>query len=214
METTNNVPKAKQWFWIGIGLLVAWLYFWHLAPDTFLGIDTGWIGSLLMPFGVWSTLYGLAHTRTNPESLVSFGEKQTIISLVITVTIALYFFVTLASMGWNINIHSRETGRMVTNIVLMLVGTSIITTIMRERERGMVVEDERDNAIQQRAASMSHGLLIACLLLVIVFVGFNPPARIAWATPVVIAHSLLGILMTTEIVRYGYQWWLYRRERA
>ena len=98
-------------------------------------------------------------------------------------------------------------------ISLVLIGWLVVAGIQRRREPG-VLEDERDHAIRSSACSAAHSVLVLALIAVILLLGFLPHAQAAEATPLLIAHGLIGTLILSSLVEHATSLVLYRRDRA
>jgi hypothetical protein len=212
-SATTGSQRGTVWLWAGgaSGFLAAYLLLF--APNELLGIDTGLVGSALLLLAGWSALYGLSASRANPESLITFGEKQAWIALITTTAVGAYLLYKLAGLGWEIDLRSRALEKIATNSLAMLVGAAVLARLLRQREAGATLEDERDRAIRQRAASDSHGVLLTLLIGLIVTLGLTPVERLPFSSPIAIAHALIGVLLLSELVRHAAEVWRYRQAR-
>jgi hypothetical protein len=212
-SATTSSQRGTIWLWAGAasGLLAAYLLLF--APNQLLGIDTGLVGSALLLLAGWSAAYGLSASRANPESLITLGEKQAWIALITTAAVGAYLLYKLAGLGWTVDLHSRALRKIATNSVAMLVGAAILARLLRQREAGATLEDERDRAIRQRAASDSHGVLLTLLIGLVVTLGLTPVDRLPFSSPIAIAHALIGVLLLSELARHAAEVWRYRQER-
>lgn len=209
-----NVRQPQRWALIAglSGLAAAYLLLF--APNDLLGIETGLAGSALLLLAGWSAIYGLSTTRSDPESLITLGEKQAWIALLTTAVVGAYLFVKLNALGWDIDPQSRALRKIATNSVAMLIGANILAQLLRQRESGSTLEDERDRAIRRHAASISHGVLVIALIALVVTLGLTPAERLPFSSPVAIAHALIGTLLISELVRHAAEAWRYRQERV
>jgi hypothetical protein len=212
-SATTSSQRGTIWLWAGAasGLLAAYLLLF--APNQLLGIDTGLVGSALLLLAGWSAAYGLSASRANPDSLITLGEKQAWIALITTAAVGAYLLYKLAGLGWTVDLHSRALRKIATNSVAMLVGAAILARLLRQREAGATLEDERDRAIRQRAASDSHGVLLTLLIGLVVTLGLTPVDRLPFSSPIAIAHALIGVLLLSELARHAAEVWRYRQER-
>ena len=85
--------------------------------------------------------------------------------------------------------------------------------MLRRREVGKNVEDERDAAIRQRAADVGYQTLTVLLVIFAVTVGYSLATWYPFSR-LTISHSVIGILMLSEVTRYAAEVWLYRRDRT
>lgn len=213
MERSSDI-QGTGWLWGGVILTGLAGYLLLFAPNSLLGFETGLPGSLLMVLGLGAALYGAHQRPTDPESRVSFGEKAALVEFLSTLLIALYLLVKFQAIGWEADWQDPALQKIVVNILLMVVGSALLVHFLREREIDETVEDERDEMIRQRAAQDGYTALVTLLLVAIVTIGFSPPGRLPLPfTPLAVAHALIGVLLLSEVVRHGREYWLYRQAR-
>ncbi|HYF62757.1 MAG TPA: hypothetical protein VD886_08070 [Herpetosiphonaceae bacterium] len=188
-------------------------YLLLFAPNELLGLETGLVGSALLLLAGWSAIHGLSTTRSDPESLITLGEKQAWVALITTAVVGAYLFAKLSALGWDAGPDNRGLRKVVANSVAMLIGANILAGLLRRRESGSTLEDERDRAIRRGAASVAHAALVIAVIALAVTLGFTPVERLPFSSPVAIAHALIGALMISELVRHAAEAWRYRRER-
>jgi uncharacterized membrane protein len=180
------------------------------APGSVLGIELGWIGGTLLPVGIVGALYTWSRL---PGEKLSFGEKRSMISLVVTVLIAAYLLNRLQAIGWSADAGNTSYRNIVSSAVVMLIAAAVLLDIFRRRERSAVLEDERDATILKEAASVSHTALIVMIGAVIVAVGFGVPTPFEGISASVIANLLIGVLILGELLRHAVELWLFRKSR-
>jgi len=195
-----------------IGAVSLWLS--YLAPETMLGIEADKVGFSLFWIAVPLGLVGLGLLpRSDIPSAMTIGEKRALISLVVTLFAGAYLFMALCSTGWNADPRDRRLTKVVIQIVTLLVTSSILQSILRRREVGKNVEDERDTAIRQCASNVGYQTLAILLLIFAVTVGYS---LATWypLSPLAISHTIIGILMLSEAARYAAEILFYRRDRT
>ena len=196
----------------GIGAVVLWLS--YLPPETVLGFEADKVGFSLFWIAVALGLVGLGLLPpSDVPSVMTIGEKQALISLAVTLFAGAWLFFALQSIGWDADPRDRRLTRVVFQIVILLVTSRILLGILRRREAGKNLEDERDTAIRQRAANVGYQTLAILLVIFAVTVGYS---LATWypLSPLAISHTVIGILILSEAVRYAAEAGYYRRDRT
>jgi uncharacterized membrane protein YgdD (TMEM256/DUF423 family) len=186
----------------------------YLAPETVLGIEADkaafslfWIAAALGLTGL-----GLLPASVAPSAM-TLGEKRALVSLAVTVFAGTWLFLALQSIGWDADPRDRRLARVVVQIVVLVIISRVLLGILRRRELGQTVEDERDAALRQRAASVGYHTLALLLVIFAVTIGYS---LAPWypLSPLAISHTAIGILLFSEAARYTAEAWLYRRDRT
>lgn len=209
----RSLINTRSWLAAGIAGMVIGGWLTLFAANRIAGIETGLLGSLLLSASSWLTLIQLLRPARS-SGLAGFGEKQSWIGLGVTLLSAAYVITKLAAQGWSNDIHAPGMQRIPLGVIGLLIGAAVLERLLRHREPDAIVEDERDHLIRQRAARISHGALIGLIITASVTLGLSPVERLAFATPVMIAYGLIGLLALGELMRYASQIWLYRHERV
>lgn len=198
-------------FWLVAPLSMA-LWLLLVTPTHWMGIETSAIGTGLLLLTVWAGLWWSTRLQANPDSSVSPGEVRAWVALVFTVVIAA---VLVSNAGRILDAEGiadlRGIGR---TFAMLIIGWLIFSSVLRQRFRGAVQEDERDKDVERRAQGSAH--TATCLLLVglAVTLGLTPAGRLEWARPIVIAHLLILLLVVSSLVACVVSVWLYRRDRV
>lgn len=185
-------------------VVAASLSFWLLlaGPDRVFGIDLGGFGIALAAWTAWYAIHLLSTApRGEWDERVAPGEGRAWIGLMFTLLTAGYLLAKhefIASVG-----DYRELGHIGVNVVLLLVVWAVIAQVLRWRWKERVQEDERDRQIERSAADWGHGALIFCVIGVAAMLALSPQSRLAWATPIVIAHVLVFALLWGSIVEHA-----------
>jgi len=213
-----KLPSIRVLFLDGLALLL--LYMSFLAPDLPKEAQLGVLGNLILFAAIWFALYLWVRVRKVADDPRSLGEQLTGISLFFTVVVGAFYFWKLHQLGWQTSLadhHTRAIGR---NVVMMLIGFQIVRYIIARQHAaflgtgGEALEDERDSEIGARAGAHSHMFLVLALIALIVQLGFGGAAIADYATPVNIAHWLIGVLVMASAVEYGSAMWQYHRAGA
>ncbi len=213
-----KLPSIRILFLDGLALLLMYLLFF--APDWPRDTILGVLGNAIMLVSVWASLYVWMKVRKVANDTRSLGEQLTAISLFFTVAIGGFFFWKLHLLGWQTSLddfHTRAVGR---NVVIMLIGFQIVRHIITRQHAallgsgGEAMEDERDRQIGARADAHSHMLLVILIIVLIVQLAVGGDAIVRQATPLNVAHWLIGILILSSIAEYGSAMWQYHRANA
>ncbi|MGD9584928.1 MAG: hypothetical protein AB7V26_14830 [Lysobacterales bacterium] len=201
----------------GLAVLVALagIALWLLlaGPDRLLGLDSGNLGVALAATVAWGSIYGVSVApRGALEESVSPGEWDAWIGLGFTVLVAVFLLAKADVIAAAAD--RRDLGAIGRSIVMLLIAWGILSWTLASRWRQQVTEDERDREITVRAAGWGRGALVFGVIGLIVLFGFSPADRLSWATPLVVAHLLILVLVAGSIVEYaviGASYWRDRR---
>ena len=191
-----------KWGLAGV-LVVAGLAFWLLLAGTrdILGVDLGGLGFGLLVLVAWASVHAIsAAPRGELDDAVSPGEWRAWIGFGFSLAVMVYLLLksdVIAAAG-----DPRDLGRIGRNIVLLLISWAVVSHVLSWRWKGKVLEDERDRDIAVRAAGWGRGALVFCVIGIAVTLGLTPAARLAWATPIVVAHLLVFALVWHGLVEY------------
>jgi uncharacterized membrane protein len=206
------MSQRKGWFLVGAMAAVS-LGLMYFAPDSPGRVGLGSLGSAGLLLSVWYGLYLWSLRSALTPSTAAPGERQARIALCAMGLIAAYFGWTLYRVGSALDLHEQQARAMGHGTSLIVIGWLVVASIQRWRESG-VIEDERDRAIRASACGASHTVLVLALIGVILLLGFLPQALVAVATPLLIAHGLIGALILSGLVEHVTSLMMYRRDRA
>jgi uncharacterized membrane protein len=210
MEVTMRWPK---WGLAGV-VALAGVAFWMLlaGPDQTLGIDLGGFGFGLMVLVAWLAVHGIsAAPRGELDDAVSPGEWRAWIGLGFTLVALAYLLAKADLIVGATNLRDlRGIGR---NLVLLLVSWAVVSQVLQWRWKGKVLEDERDREIEVRAAVWARFALVFVVIGIAVTLALSPPATLAWATHIAIAHLLVFALVWHGLVEYAVTAISYWRDR-
>ena len=205
--------RWPKWGLAGLAGL-AGVSFWMLlaGPGQLFGLDLGNAGVALLMLVAWTALYGIsAAPRGELDETVSPGEWRAWVGLGFTALVAAYLLLKAELIAGAVDL--RDLGGMGRNIVLLLVAWGVISQVLSGRWKGQVLEDERDRDIERRAAGWARAALVVVTLCFVVLFGFTPVDRLAWATPIAIAHLLLFGLVLHSLVEQAVTAGAYWRDR-
>jgi hypothetical protein len=211
MELTMRWPT---WGLAGLVALALGSFWLLLAgPDEMLGLDLGGFGIGLAALVSWSAIHGIsAAPRGELDRVVSPGEWKAWIGFGFTLLVAAYLFSRRDVIAGAGDLH--DLGRIGRNIVLLVIAWSVVSRVLAWRWQGDVLADERDQVIDTRAAAWGRGATTVGVIGVAVTLGLTPAARLAWATPIVVAHLLVFVLVCGCLVESAVAGASYWRERA
>lgn len=213
LRTTRAGSGPVLWI-LAIVLSASGTALMWLVPAGTLGFDAGQLGGTLLPLGVLTGLLALATARSDASGAASFGEKLALVGLAVSLVSAVYLFVWFQRLGWDVDYNNRQIRSVITNVVTLVIIAAVIVSSLRRRERARTLEDERDGALRNRAASVAHGVLLILLAIFVVSVGFEPFRWLPLTTPTSVANGIIFVILLAEVVRHGAETWLYRRDRA
>lgn len=202
------------------GLALVAMYMLFSPPDLPKDMHLGLFGNAIILIAVWVALYFWMRVRKIADDNRSLGEQLAGISLFFTAAVGAFFFWKLSLLGWQTSLddhHTRAIGR---NVVMMLIGFMIVREIISRQHAallgsgGEAMEDERDTAIAARASAHSLYALYILIITVIVQLAFGGHVDASYATPINIAHWLIGVLILANVVEYGSATWQYHRAAA
>lgn len=197
-------------FWLIAPLSLAlWLIL--VTPTHWLGLETGAMGTALLLVTTWAGLWWSSRFPTDPDSAISPGEVRAWVALVFTAVIVAF----LASSSERIlraeSIADLQgVGR---TFAMLIIGWLIFSSILRQRMRGGVQEDERDRDVERRAEDRAHAATCILIIGLAVTLGLSPADRLEWARPIVMAHLLIFLLVLSNLVSCIVMVWHYRRDR-
>jgi hypothetical protein len=206
--------RWPKWGLAGV-VLLAMVAFWVLlaGPEEILGLDLGGFGIGLSALVAWLAMHGItAAPRGELDEQVSPGEWKAWIGFAFTALVAAYL-ITKGDVIASVTDY-RDLGKIGRNIVLLLIAWAVVSQVLAWRWTGAVLADERDRDIEARAAGWGRGATVVAVIGIAVTLGLTPVARLAWATPIVIAHLLVFALVVSCLVEYavtGVSYWRDRR---
>jgi hypothetical protein len=206
--------RWPKWGLAGL-VALAGVAFWLLlaGPDQLLGLDSGNVGVALAAAVAWTSMYGVSVApRGELDETVSPGEWKAWIGLGFTLLVAIYLLAKADVIAAATD--RRDLGAVGRSIVMLLIAWGILSWTLASRWKHQVIEDERDRDIATRAAGWSRGALVFGVIGLVVLFGYSPAERLIWATPLVIAHLLIFVLVWSCIVEYavtGISYWQDRR---
>lgn len=205
--------RWPKWGLAGL-VALAGVAFWLLlaGPKQVLGIDPGGFGFGLLVLVAWGAVHGISAAPGGElDDAVSPGEWRAWVGLGFTLVVAAYLLLKADVIAGATD--ARDLGRIGRNIVLLLVTWAVISQVLRWRWKGKVLEDERDRDIEVRAAGWGRCALVFVVIGLAAMFGLSPVERLAWATPIVIAHLLVFALVWGSLVEYAVTAISYWRDR-
>jgi hypothetical protein len=203
-----------KWGLAGV-VALAGVAFWILlaGPEEILGLDLGGFGIGLSTLVAWLAIHGItAAPRGELDEQVSPGEWKAWIGAGFSALVAGYLLAKGPVIANAQDLH--DLGRIGRNIVLLLIAWAVVAQVLRWRWKGAVIADERDRDIDARAAAWGRMATVVAVVGIAVTLGLTPAARLAWATPIVVAHLLVFALVVSGLVEYavtGVSYWRDRR---
>ncbi len=206
------MPSWMRW----VLMLAAGCALWLLlaGPKQLLGWDAGHLGMALLMATAWGLLYSISRLpREVLERSASPAEWKARVGAGFTLVAMAYFFANMHVFDDAPIPHNPAATTVGSNLVLLLIAWTILSSVLASRWKGLVEEDERDREIAVQAAGWGRGSLIAAIVGVAVMLSFTPAARLAWATPLMIGNLLIFALMWGWLCEYAATLILYRYEK-
>lgn len=205
----SRLPFSLFWL-IAPAAMALWLIV--SVPSRWFGLDTGAIGAALMLLVAWSGLWLSSRLKEEGESNVSPGEQQAWVALAFTGLIGgLMVYQSNLLLGAKSVADLRELGR---PIAMLVVGWIIFSAILRQRIGNRIQHDERDRDVERASDIAGYTSLCIAIMILVVLLGFSPPEKLVWATPLVLANLLVFVLVLANLIANITAISLYRRDRV
>lgn len=207
-----GMPAWMRWVLMVTAGCALWLLL--AGPAAVLGRDAGRIGMALLVGSAWGLLYAVS--RMPREALAgsaSPAEWQARVGAGFTAVAMAYFFAKMHVFNDAAIPHNPDATAVGRNLVLLLIAWAILSNVLASRLKGAVEADERDREIAARAAGWGRSALIFCIVGIAVMLGFSPPHRLEWATPLMVGNLLVFALMWGWLCEYVATLVYYRRDR-
>jgi hypothetical protein len=196
---------------VGLALVAFWVLL--AGPEEILGLDLGGFGIGLSALVAWLAIHGIsAAPRGVLDESVSPGEWKAWVGAGFSALVVGYQLTKADVIAGATDVH--DLGRIGRNIVLLLIAWAVVSWVLQQRWKGAVLADERDRDIEVRAAKWGRTSTCVAVIGIAVTLGLTPAARLAWATPIVVAHMLILALVVSSLVEYavsGVSYWRDRR---
>ncbi|HET8897661.1 MAG TPA: hypothetical protein VFN09_02595 [Rhodanobacteraceae bacterium] len=198
---------SLQWrFFVLIPLSILGFVLLFVLPD----IQLGRSGSVAVLAGSWLAWYllwsswqkSLADTTDTGRAAPGPGEQHAWIGALFSAIILLYFALHGSAMVDTDGGMSRDAARIGTHIVLLIVVWQVVMAMLRRHWHDRVDVDERDRAIQTRAATLGHGLLIALSIGLAATLALTPLELLGWARPMALSNLIIAGLIASCLLEY------------
>jgi uncharacterized membrane protein len=185
-----------------IGLLLLGALANFMGPhEPWLGIDIGATGASLLYTAciLLAVQLGLDDSKLFPPE-ISYAERH---SWVATFFVALVL-VQLTKSGWPIAAHDADPQavwrHLWPKLAVMFAAWIAISIVLRAKHRDAVVLDERDLRIHHRAERIASVVLAVFMISTSVLLAVHAEQIAAWLDPILLAHFLIGLLVTKLLV--------------
>lgn len=199
---------------IGVAAIALWLLL--AGPARVLGVDAGQAGMVLLITSVWVFLYAIHRMpRGELDTAIAPGEWRAWVGVGFMAVATGYLLLHIeVFQGATSVFHNPDANNVGRNMALLLVAWAVISSTLRQRWKSQVQEDERDREIQVRSCRWAYSALVVGIVALALLFGFSPVEKLQWATPLMVAHSLIFMLMASSLVSYlvaGLSYWRDRR---
>lgn len=202
--------KRLSWMWTLLPFLIGVLML-CATPNPWIDTDLGAAGSAISLISVWIALWLASSQRETLPLDISLAEKENWISLFYTGALALFLASELDVIG--VASSPRQLAGMGKVIVAMLIGWAVLSSVIRQRSSQRIKRDERDRQLQRHADAVSHTAICVIVVALALTLGLSPMNRLAWFTPLMIAHLLILALIVASVAGHSYAAWAYWRDR-
>ncbi len=202
--------ERLSWMWMLLPFLVGVLLM-TTTPNRWIGADLGVLGSSITLVSVWIALWLASRQREESPSSVSLAEKENWVALFYTGALALFIASELDVIAQASSVY--QLAGMGKVIVATLIGWIVLSSVIRQRSSQRVKHDERDGELQRRADTVSHTAICVTVIGLAVTLGFSPANRLAWFTPLLIAHLLMLALIVASFTGHASAAWAYWNDR-
>lgn len=207
-----EIRYKPVWFWLGVAVLVAgfWLTFWQ--PGPFDESPLYAFGPLLLAGGsVLAAMQLSVRSISDLEQKTAPAEVDAWLSLVYIGAIGAWV---LEHRDW---LQESWLGAQVKHaslhLLMLVVFYLVVSAVMRARRGKVVLEDERDRDIKQRATAWGRGVLIGGVVVLMLVLGLSPGEKLQWATHAAIAYHLWLALLLGWLVQGVVTVAMYVRDR-
>lgn len=190
----RNLPAAA------LSMLAAYLLW--LAPGRVFGIDSGMLGSALLLATAWLLVWLWRSVGKCAEDAVSLGQQLALLGFGFSAAIGISFCARLQRLGWTLDADAAEAWVLGRNVLLMLILWPISAAILRWLRRDDGITDERDRTIATRATAHAYSVLVIALIALILQLGFGGETVQLAATPISVAHWLIGLLILSSVAEH------------
>jgi hypothetical protein len=205
-----RAPSSALFWLLAPASLALWLIL--VTPTRWLGIETGALGTGLLLLTAWAGLWLSTRIPASREARVSPSEVRQWVALVFTGAIAAFLAFHAVDIARAEKVADLQSiGR---TVAMLVIGWILFSAVLRQRANAGVQEDERDREVQRHADSWSHAAISLFVIAVAVTLGLSPADRLAWATPIVVAHLLIFALVVSSLTGCVVAVWQYRRGYA
>jgi len=169
-----------------------------------LGVDTGAAGTAVLVLTAWGALFALSRADlATVENAVSPGEWRAWIGTLFT-AVAVGYFVSKLHVFQGADLLRDPAVRAVTGrLVTLLIAWTVLSSLLDTRWKRRVQHDERDAEIARQAAAWGRGATVGGIVVLAALLGLSPPERLEWATPTMIAHQLILLVMVGSLFEYA-----------
>lgn len=196
---------------VGLALVAFWVLL--AGPEEILGLDLGGFGIGLSALVAWLAIHGIsAAPRGELDEQVSPGEWRAWIGAGFSALVAGYLLTKADVIASATDL--QDLGRIGRNVVLLLIAWIVVVQVLQRRWKDAVLADERDRVIEARAAAWGRTATEVAVIGIAITLGLTPAARLAWATPIAVAHVLIFALVVSYLVQCavtGVSYWQDRR---
>ena len=190
-----------------------------LAPDLWLGVDIGHVGSAVLYAALLLFAIHLSkHSDAVFQADAPLAERQAWVSVAFITLIAclwVNFIVDLPELGAYADLISNSASRAFSvHFGMLIAGWAIVTGMVRSANGEEVELDERDLRIRHAANRAGSGLAAMLIIGLIGLLAIPPELLAPWLRPMIVANALIGLLIAHTLTQNVFIVMRYRRSHS
>lgn len=206
-------PHLRLVFFALLAALGLWLFFANSMRV--LGVDIGFLGSLLIAGAAWASVALVqGFPRSEGEAAIAPNEWQAWLGVLFmgAIWVATLLSVPVFNVPLPItrNPEAAAAGR---NIVVLLVVWLVMSHVLKSRWGGQVTHDERDARIADQAGSWGRAATVVGVLILALWLGFSPPERLQQFSYAALAQLMMAAILFGTLTDHAVSALLYWRDR-
>lgn len=197
-----------------VGAFLGFTLLYALPDDARLGsIQADSLSFMLFVASLIGISFRIGKRAEGQVGKYSQAEQQSWVQLAFNLAVLSYLVVVVVQAGVHAQLSDPAIQSMGRHVFMMILVMSVASGVIAHREEGAPEADERDQTIASRASSYGYGVLATAVLVLVGSLGITPPELLWFASPLNIAHALLGSFLLSCTVQSAATSVLYLRDR-
>lgn len=175
----------------GVGL---WLFFGDGIE--LVGASMGFVGVWVFVAATWFMVDAVHRIpRSEAELAIAPGEWQAWVGIAFLGAVVVAIVLRLDAFAVPVPIqHNPEAGAAGRDVGTLFVAWVVLAYVLRQRWKGSVLADERDQRIEHVSAAWGRGATIAAIVGIALMLGFSPTERLQQFSYPMLAQMLMAAL--------------------